>query len=582
MSITPRGMSIQEAYRNFSDGKFLVNRRYQRKLVWTVGEKEYLIDSINKNLPIPLILLAQTIDGRFEVIDGLQRLNAVFSFIENRFSLNGNYFDVTQFSRAKQIADAGGFQYKSIDLLKPSECANMLDYQLAVTIYPSANEKEVTDIFGRINSGGKQLSPQEKRQAGMLDNFSDVVRKLSSEIRGDSSRDLVLLSEMPEISIDSNRESIGYGLKADDIFWCSQGILWKIQLRDSEDEEMIADIVASIIKNEPIARSKELFDKIYEPTQPEHSEFNSLLAAYGVDRLIHEVKVTFSIIEKIFYDENKTIRDVVNPESANPVKGSFYSLFMAVFRLVVQEEKSPDQSGKIIGAITGLQKEMIVSAKYSKTEDRVKNINKTIGLIQPYFVKKDPPVLRHGSGLSIDFENSIRRSKVETSRYECKQGFIDLDAQRKLNEELYDRLVETICGIANIGPDADGFLFIGVADKAIDAVRIGQLDGIKAIQINDRYIVGIDREVKLLGGKIEDYINRFLKKVASSAMSEPLKSQVLSQLDVVEYRGHSVLRIRIPRQKSISFVGSESYVRENSTTVELKGPKLVAISKLFE
>ena len=77
MSITPRGMSLQEAYRNYSEGKFLVNRKYQRKLVWTVDEKEYLIDSIVKDLPIPLILLAQTEDGKLEIIDGLQRLNAI-------------------------------------------------------------------------------------------------------------------------------------------------------------------------------------------------------------------------------------------------------------------------------------------------------------------------------------------------------------------------------------------------------------------------------------------------------------------------------------------------------------------------
>ena len=575
-------MSIQEAYRNYSDSKFLVNRRYQRKLVWTVNEKEYLVDSINKDLPIPLILLAQTNDGRFEVIDGLQRLNAIFSFIENRFALSGKYFDVKQFSRAKQIADAGGFSYNTENLLSPEECANMLDYQLAVTIYPTAEEHEVTDIFGRINSGGKQLSPQEKRQAGMLDNFSDVVRKLSSEIRGDSSQDIVQLSEMPEISIDSNRESIGYGLKADEIFWCAQGVLWKIQLRDSEDEEMIADIVASIIKNEPIARSKELFDKIYEPTEPEHAEFNALLAAYGIDRLIHEVKVTFSIIEKIFFDEQTTIRDVVNPKSQNPVKASFFALFMAVFHLVVREEKSPDQSNKIVNAIAGLQKEMISTAKYSTTEDRTKNMNKTIGLIQPYFVRKDPPVLRHGSGLSIDFENSVRRSKVETNRYECKQGFVDLSPQRKLNEDLYNKLIEIICGIANVGPDSDGYLFVGVADEKSDAQKIEQLDNIKAQAINERYVVGIDRELSIMGIKIDDYINRVMSKLQASSLSEPLKSQVLSQLDVIEYKGFSVLRIRIPRQKSISFVGSESFIRENSKTIELKGPKLVAISKLFE
>jgi len=46
MSITPRGMSIQEAYRLYRDDKLIVNRKYQRKLVWTVEEKRSLIDSI--------------------------------------------------------------------------------------------------------------------------------------------------------------------------------------------------------------------------------------------------------------------------------------------------------------------------------------------------------------------------------------------------------------------------------------------------------------------------------------------------------------------------------------------------------
>jgi hypothetical protein len=582
MSITPRGMSIQEAYRNYSDNKFLVNRRYQRKLVWTVNEKEFLIDSIDKGLPIPLILLAQTTDGKYEIIDGLQRLNAIVSFIENRFSIASQYFDVNQFSRAKQIGDSGEFEYKTENLLPAENCANILDYQLAVTIYPSAEEDEVTDIFGRINSGGKQLSPQEKRQAGMLDSFSDVVRKLSSEIRGDSSDDLVDLSEMPEISIDSNREDIGYGLKADEIFWCSQGILWKSQLRDSEDEELVADIVASIIKDEPIPKSKELFDKFYDPKDDEHKTLNVQLSTYGSDRLMHEVKVTFSILEKIFEDENCTIRDAVNPKSANPVKGSFFALFMAIFHLVVKEEKSPDQSDKIVASISGLQKEMIASAKYSKTEDRIKNTNKTIGLIQSYFIKKDPPVLRHGAGLAMDFENSIRRSKVETNRYECKQGFVDLSSTRSLNESLYDKLIETICGISNVGPESDGYLFIGVADKKSDSDRIVSLDGITPIEINKRFIVGIDRELAILGMTLDDYINRFLSKITQSDLSEPLRSQVTNQIDLIEYKGHSVIRLRIPSQTSMSFVGSKSFTRQNSQTIELDGPRILAINKLFE
>ena len=54
-----RGESIQSIYSSFLEKKYLVNRRYQRKLVWTIDEKQSFIDSILNGYPIPLILLAE-------------------------------------------------------------------------------------------------------------------------------------------------------------------------------------------------------------------------------------------------------------------------------------------------------------------------------------------------------------------------------------------------------------------------------------------------------------------------------------------------------------------------------------------
>jgi hypothetical protein len=224
MSIAPRGMSVQEAYRLYRDDKFFVNRKYQRKLVWTQNEKESLIDSIVSDYPIPLILFAEkSTNGNsfYEIIDGMQRLNAIFGFIEQEFAVKDEYFDVAQFTRAKQAAESGAFvELKEVKYLKATSCADFLDYQLAVTIFPSVNDSQVTEVFGRINSGGQQLSWQEKRQAGKVNEFSTLVRRLASEIRGDASREILSLSEMPEISIDTARRGLGYSLKAEEIFWC--------------------------------------------------------------------------------------------------------------------------------------------------------------------------------------------------------------------------------------------------------------------------------------------------------------------------------------------------------------------------
>jgi len=119
----------------------------------------------------------------------MQRLNAVFSYIENEFDFSG-YFDVDQLSRAKQLASAGAIKAVTdrSKLMDAAKCANLLDYTLAVTEFPASNESAVTEVFGRINSYGHRLSDQEKRQAGVVSPFATVVREIATEIRGDVSR----------------------------------------------------------------------------------------------------------------------------------------------------------------------------------------------------------------------------------------------------------------------------------------------------------------------------------------------------------------------------------------------------------
>lgn len=63
---------------------------------------------------IPLILLGvfKSSEGEeiYEIIDGMQRLNAIFSFIENKFAVSEKYFDVTKHSFANELSQAGVFE----------------------------------------------------------------------------------------------------------------------------------------------------------------------------------------------------------------------------------------------------------------------------------------------------------------------------------------------------------------------------------------------------------------------------------------------------------------------------------------
>jgi len=586
----PRGMSVQEAYRLYRSGNLLVNRKYQRKLVWPEQEKAELIDTILRGYPIPLILLAERPSihgpGRYEILDGVQRLNAIFSFIENHYPVNDKYFDVNEFTRAKQLSDEGVFSVAEEDKprLDERECANILDYQLAVTTFSAFGDEEVTEVFGRINSRGRQLSDQERRQAGVINIFGELVRKISAEIRGDASKEILLLSQMPEISIETSRTKQHYGLRAEDMFWYKQGILTATQLRSSEDEEMVADILSSIILNRPFKRSKDRFDQLYDENSDLYREIEDALFAYPPNKLYEEVKQTFSVLREIveeYDDRSNALRSIVNPGSTNPIKTSFYSIFMAFYQLLVEKDLSPTNSKGIMESLRGLQSEMTASQKYTLPEDRKRNIDKTVGLIQEYFAHKEPSVLGHGPGLAIDFVNALRRSRIETPRYEFKQGLLELSPDRKFNGNLVDRIINTACAIANLGPNSEGYIYLGVADSESDANKIKELDGMKYTEIAEHYIVGIDRECRYLGIELGRYLDMIIGRIRCSELTDPLKTQILTQIDIISYKTYTVIRFRIPPQSEMSFVGDRTFVREGNQTVEVKGQKLLSITKLF-
>jgi len=588
--VPPRGMPVSEAYRHYRSSNLLVNRKYQRKLIWSVEEKEKLIGSILKGYPIPLILLAERPQvhgsGKYEIVDGMQRLNAICGFIENLFAFNGRYFDINESSLAKQLADDKVFEFEETsDKLDRKKCADLLEYQLAVTIYTAMDESDITEVFGRINSGGKHLSNQERRQAGVTTSFAEVVRTIAMQLRGDDTRKTLDLFDMPQVSIDSKQNNQGYGIQAEDTLWCKQGILSIADLRDSKDEDTIADIAASILLSQPLKRSRERLDSLYDEESNDFQLIENSLATYGLKKLEEDIVKTFSVlgetIEK-YSSDSKCLQNTVNPGINNPIPQAFYTIFMAFFELIIESERLPADPQKIMEALTNLQKSLQLSKRYAEITDRIKNINKTKGLIQDYFAEKDKSTLGQGAELIQAFKNSLLRSRIETAKYECKQGLLDLSASRKLNNDLPQRLVETICGIANSDPDTDGYIFLGVADKKQDAEKIKNLDGIDPIEINDRYVVGIDREARVSGKTLEDYVGILINAIKKSDLTDLLKTQVLMKIEPICYKELFVIRIHVPSQKQVSFVDKKAFIREDSSTVEAEGPKLLAVFQLFQ
>lgn len=570
--------TIQSLYSWYSENKLFVNRRYQRKLVWTLIEKQRLVESILKKFPIPAILLAERESGEYEVIDGLQRLHTIMSFIETSFpTLEGHLFDVSQFPTARTRADAGAFTPGAGNLISPRDVSSVLDYSIAISIMRGASEQEIDDVFRRINTYGHRLSDQERRQAGVQDDFSNVIRELACKIRGDASSDILRLADMPSISIDLPMTKHGYNVEADQVFWVEQGILRSTELRDSLDEQCLVDIAASVIGGAVIDRSKDALDRIYQLDDSENARIIEALDVYGAEKLSKELMYCIDELLKVCAAGTpKKLRNIIfRQRSTNSFPAVFAVLLIALHESLIGDRRRISSYVGVKESLDGLYSRVETSRRSTTPTERRKNINTIKGLISAHLVDSDVSEV-YGSNTTMDIDVVIRRSEIELPNYELKQGLLSLRVPRAAEPTVVDKVLKTICGMANNGPSRAGTILIGVTNKDSDADRVKTIDSIEPLTVGKRYVVGVSREAKFLGESAEAYFARWKTAIRNSKLSPHLRDGVLSNIDYNDYFGLGVIIISIPSQNQLSYLDDDLYWREGDDTKKASEARTIA------
>jgi hypothetical protein len=575
--------SVQTVYTWYRENKLLVNRRYQRKLVWTLNEKQKLIESLLKKYPVPAILLAET-DGKsgtYEIIDGLQRLHSILSFIEQSFPLaDGRYYNVDQFPTAKTAASEGAFKILAdVETIAAKEVSTILDYSLALSVMRNATDDEVNDVFDRINTYGHRLSDQERRQSGVQNDFSTIVRELSCLLRGDVSKDVLTLQSMPSISIDLPMSNHGYEVKADEVFWVNQGILRSTDLRDSADEQCIADIIACIIGGQLIERSKDALDEIYVKDAPESERIQSSLDVYGANKARDEIKYCIDELLKVCAanDPVKLRNLIFKKANTNAFPSVFAVILLAFHELIVGEGKRVADYSGLQDALKDLSTRIDTGRKATAPEDRRKNIDAVKGIINSNFVA-DAKLSKeiYSNHTTVDIEGVVRRSEIELPNYELKQGLLTLTEGATIDPDIIDKVVKTICAIANIGPKSTGKIIIVITDKKADADRVKKIDKIEAKKIGKRFIVGVNREAKRLDISVEKYFSKWKDGIKKSGLTPAVRDAVLSNIDFNSFYGFGIIVITVPPQTALSYVDDNIYWRNGDSTELAKSARDIA------
>ncbi|MDY6953381.1 MAG: DUF262 domain-containing protein [Thermodesulfobacteriota bacterium] len=180
LAYKPGSKTIQEIDGLFKDNKLNLSPGFQRASVWTATDRRNLIKSILHGYPLPAIFLyKRQADGDivYDVIDGKQRLESIFMFTGR---MKGNRFATR--TTLPGIDQADTYDWNKLKKLMKQHLVT--GYELP-TIEVDGDFSDIVDLFVRINSTGKALTKQEKRNARYYNSeFLKAAAKIARKYEG--------------------------------------------------------------------------------------------------------------------------------------------------------------------------------------------------------------------------------------------------------------------------------------------------------------------------------------------------------------------------------------------------------------
>jgi hypothetical protein len=225
--------------------------KFQRKAVWSEDAKSFLMDTIISGKPIPKIFIRQTINVENrqsirEVVDGQQRLRTILSFINDGF-----------FISKKHNEKFGGYYFSQLNNIDPDIQSTILNYEISVDLLVNLPDREILDIFSRLNSYAVLLNEQEKINANHFSEFKILVDTLSHKYND---------------------------------FWLENKLLTYQNILRMADITLVADLVTAMC--EGIQSKKQI--KSYYAKYEKSFEFNREKLEKEFDEVMNLIKLVFN------------------------------------------------------------------------------------------------------------------------------------------------------------------------------------------------------------------------------------------------------------------------------------------------
>lgn len=164
-----RDYPIDYICQKFSSGNYFIPS-YQRNKVWSEHSKVRLIESLLLGYPIPLIFLSENNDGRLEIVDGVQRITTLSSFINDKLKLK----------KLDKLTEFDNFTYSTLPL---AEQRKFSDRSLRVIVLSDKTDINTRiDLFDRLNTSAEKANDSEIRSGVYSKNkFQIFINSLADE-----------------------------------------------------------------------------------------------------------------------------------------------------------------------------------------------------------------------------------------------------------------------------------------------------------------------------------------------------------------------------------------------------------------
>ncbi len=184
-------MSVGEMISLYRNNELNLRPEFQRFFRWRESQKSRFVESLLLGIPIPPVFVSQDEKGKWDVIDGLQRLSTILELTGDLRDENDALKTALILTKTKYLPELEGKRWKTDPEGGPNELSESvklyikrarLDLKIVLN---NSDKSSKFELFDRLNTGGSLATDQEVRNCMLIminKPFFDWFRDLGNDI----------------------------------------------------------------------------------------------------------------------------------------------------------------------------------------------------------------------------------------------------------------------------------------------------------------------------------------------------------------------------------------------------------------